>query len=208
VIWLRADDGIPRPARVTPRTTNEENDMTRPTRLAALAAFVTAIGATAVAAGPGAGPGFGDGRGRGPALDFAGIDTDGDGAVSRDELTARATARLSAADADGDGMLDRAEIAAALPMGEPGIVDVFGPDRAERAASRILAMVGATEAGEAAVDAMAAQRVDMALSFLDANGDSAISEEEASEMAARFGGHHRGGPGGRDRGDNRLAPRP
>jgi hypothetical protein len=126
-------------------------------------------------------------------LDFAAIDSDGNGSLSRAELQARAVARIAEADANGDGALDREEIIAMLPGPRPGIFDVFAADPAAGMADRILAMLGATEAGQVAVDTLAGHRVNMLLAFVDADRDAAVSQAEAGAMAARGrqGGHHR-----------------
>lgn len=92
-----------------------------------IAAFGLAAGAAVMVAGTapvlargGFGPGDGDaltGRGGGIfAIQFADLDTDGDGKITEAELTARAEAlvagRLAEVDTDGDGMVTAAEIEA------------------------------------------------------------------------------------------------
>jgi hypothetical protein len=139
--------------------------------------------------GPGGMMGMG-GMGRGGrVLDFAAIDTDGNGSLSRAELQARAQARLATADQNGDGNLDRAEIIAALPGPHSAFVTIFSPDPAEGQADRILALVGATETGQVEITVLADRRVNQLLAYVDTDHDAAISRAEANALAAR---HARG----------------
>lgn len=176
--------------------------MTRLSPLAlAIAGMLAAAGATAAQ----------EMSGR-SGLDFAVIDTDGDGSLSRAELQARAVARLARADANGDGLLDRAEIIAILPAPHSSYFDVFAPDPAEAMADRLLALMGATETGQVEISALADRRVNTLLARVDADRDAAISQAEADGYAARRGGRGHdhdhgwrhgpeGGPGeGRGRG--------
>ncbi|HET9068286.1 MAG TPA: hypothetical protein VFN28_06550 [Amaricoccus sp.] len=146
--------------------------------------------------GPMAMMGFGPGR-----IDFVSIDTDGNGSLSRAELVARATERLSLSDSDGNGTLTRAELVAAMPA--PRFLDLFGPNPGEAFADRVLALAGATEAGEISVADLAGQRVNFLLAFADTDRDAAISQAEADAMGKHGGrrGHfHRGMERGGDRG--------
>lgn len=162
-------------------------------RTAVAAALTVAVlgiagtaGAQAGGPGKGFGPelGFGPGAGVGPrGLDIVGIDTDGNGSLSRAELVARAEARLARADANNDGALDRAELILALPHRGGALVDVFGVDPSEERADRVLAFFGATEAGRVPVSVVAERRADMLLTLLDTNRDGAISAEEAAAAA-------------------------
>lgn len=147
----------------------------------------------AAAGGPMVMMGFGPGR-----IDFLAIDTDGNGSLSRAELVARATERLAKADANGDGTLSRAELVEALPGPRGGLLDLFGPNPAEAFADRMLALMGATEAGQVTIADLAGQRVNFLLAFADTDRDSAISAAEAEAMPARHhgrmgrSGHHHG----------------
>jgi hypothetical protein len=188
--------------------------MTRTTRIAAAAALLGGLAAAGSAAAqdgpPSGGPmmmmGFGPGR-----IDFAAIDTDGDGSLSRAELVARATERLARGDTNGDGALTRAELVEALPGPRGGLLDLFGPDPVEAFADRVLAVAGATEAGQVAIADFAGQRVNFLLAFADTDRDSAISQAEADAMRDRHHGrrggrgHHRD-MGGGDRGPDAPAP--
>jgi len=181
------------------------------TAAVALLGGIAAAGTAAAQMGPmgSMGPMGGHGPGR-SGLDFAAIDSDGNGSLSRAELEARAVARMAKADANGDGTLDRDEIIVALGGGRGGLFEVFSVDPAEARADRLLALMGATEAGRVEVAALAAQRVNLLLAFADTDRDAAISQTEADAMRARMRdgrgrghGWHHGGP---ER--SGMAPRP
>ena len=99
--------------------------MTRLLRPAAAAALVFGLTAAGIAAAQPHGPGGPGGPDMLRGIDFVAIDTDGDGLLSRAELQARATARLSPADANADGIIDRAELIAFLPAPDGGIIGIF-----------------------------------------------------------------------------------
>lgn len=172
--------------------------MPRITHLAAAAAFLGGLAIAGFAAAePGGGRPFGPPPFGGP-IDFQAIDTDGDGALSRAELMARATARIAVADTDKNGSLDRAELADALPGPRDTIVAVFAERPAERFADRILAETGSTEAGSVTIEVLAARQVNMLLAAADTDRNAVISLEEADAMRpprGRHGGWH-GGPHG------------
>jgi hypothetical protein len=153
-------------------------------------------GPDAMGQGPGGGPGpFGPmGRmGHGGPIDFDAIDTDGNDSLSRAELVARATERLSPADSNGDGVIDRAELVAFFPAPRGGgLMGVFARNPAEDMAERVLALLGATEAGQVEVGALADARVNLLLAFLDTDHDAAISraEAEAQPLRQRRGSRH------------------
>ena len=158
-------------------------------------------------AGPMGGPmvmmGFGPGR-----IDFVAIDTDGNGSLSRAELVARASERLAKADANGDGTLTRAELIEALPGPRHGLLDLFGPDPAAAFADRLLALMGATEAGQVTVADLANQRVNFLLAFADTDRDGADLPGRGRRYArpasrGRMGRHGTARHGPLDRGADR-----
>lgn len=119
-----------------------------------------------------------------PPADFAELDANGDGRVTRAELDARRAARFADADADGDGMLSVDEMVAAR--------EAQRLERIAAAAARVVAAFdsdgdGALSAGELPGAEMGGQLI---LRF-DADGDGAVS---AAEFDARMPGF---GPGGR-----------
>lgn len=146
-------------------------------------------------------------RGPGPVLDFVAIDTDGNGILTREELTARATARLATADSNHDGALQRDELIAAMPAPR-NLMMVFAPDPAAEHADRLLDWMGSTN-GQIEIAALADRQVNGVLAWIDTNHDGAISKAEA-DAAADHGprqkpGRH--GPGGHDHDDNGDGPR-
>ena len=207
--------------------------MTRMSQFAAAAALIggiTAVGIAGAQEGPMDGPAGGppDGAAGAPptapmhgpmdgtpmmmgGLDFAAIDTDKNGSLSRDELQARATAELAKADTNGDGALDRAEIIAALPGPSVRLFAVFAPDPAEGFADRMLAMMGATETGRVEVAALADRRVNALFAAADTDRDAAISQAEADAMRqgrhARMERGHDRHAGKGDCGDDHDGPR-
>lgn len=140
--------------------------------------------------------------GFGGEIDFETIDTDGNGSLSRAELVTRATERLSAADTNGDGAIDRAELIAFLPGPRRHGLDVFAPDPSAGMADRVLALLGATEAGQVPVGEFAEARVNLLLAFIDTDRDAAISRAEAEERQGRRGAHDED-----DDDDDRRGPR-
>ncbi len=159
----------------------------------ALAAALAASGVAFAQDGRGgdreAGP-----RGSGPGgIEFAAIDTNGDGVLDRTELAARSTDRLSRADANADGVLTRAELMAAMPQ-RSALRDVFGADPAAERADRILAREGSTTEGQVEIAVLATSQVNRLLTRLDANRDDALTLDEAGRPHHGEGRAHRDGP--------------
>jgi hypothetical protein len=161
---------------------------------AGLLAASIALGAGAAAAQDEMGPMMMMG-GHERGIDFVAIDTDSNGSLSRAELQARAAARLGRIDANGDGMLTREELILAMPGRHGGMMSVFAADPGERFVDRLLALMGATEAGQVELAALADRRVNMLLAFVDTDRDAAVSE--AAAAARREHGRRRRGEGGR-----------
>lgn len=144
-----------------------------------------------------------DGRSGGPGprgLDFAALDSDGDGAVSRAEMIAAGTARLAAVDTDGNGRLDRAEIIAMMPE-KGATMNLFGPDRAAMMADRMIARFGAGETGDVAIQAMVERQVEEMFARYDADDSGTVTaEEHAAGMGRHAARGDRDGHGPRGRG--------
>lgn len=131
----------------------------------------------------------------GPA--FATLDTDGDGLLTVEELSAQAQTRFAAADANGDGGLSADEILALIEA-----------ERLARATER-LAHADANGDGLLQIAELADRMPDPAqlLDRADLDADGAVSAEEYGAMQARLadrmGGDHDGdndgprGDGGR-----------
>lgn len=166
---------------------------------ATLAGAIAAAGLATANEGPGRGAGGPLGFGPG-GVDFAAIDANGDGALSREELTQRATSRIAIIDVNGDGQATRAELIEAMPARE-GFRNVFAADPAEAMADRTLAMNGGTAAGAVSVATLAEQQVNMLLTRLDADRNDALSLAEAEDgpHGRRADREGRGGPDGRPR---------
>lgn len=146
--------------------------------------------------GPAAERAMGGGLGR-RGLDFAGIDADGNGSLSREELINRARSRIVGVDANGDGRLDRAELIAAMPAPGGPLVDIFAEDPAAAHADRLLAALGATEAGVVPVEVLVERRADMVLERLDLDGNGAVTSAELALVQEKRSHHrHEDGPRG------------
>lgn len=129
--------------------------------------------------------------------DFSTLDTDGNGALTLEELQAAGAARFAVADADGDGALSADELTAQMS------------ERAERGVARMIDRLDENGDGllqQAELEARrGGERADRMFARADANDDGSISAEEfeaAKERGDRRGGGKRGGKGhGRGHGD-------
>ncbi|MGQ0565529.1 MAG: EF-hand domain-containing protein [Gemmobacter sp.] len=133
-----------------------------------------------------------DGAGLFPMFDFAAIDADGDGQVTRAEVEAHRAARVAAVDADKDGKLSAAEIKARAMERAAAQADAIAARMIERHDSDGdgLISVAELEAGPKPIDIF---------DRIDGDKDGAISAEEAEaarkQMTRRMGRHRdHGGP--------------
>lgn len=172
--------------------------MKRTTIFTTLTVAAIAVGTAAVAHGDG---NRGDRGGKGPMMDrpeFSELDTNSDGTLSPEELTAPRAARFATADANGDGTLSAEEMAAHA--------ETMRQERAIRGAERMIERMDTNEDGQLSVEEMTA-RADGKNMFdrLDKDEDGAISEEEFAKVGKggkRMRGHeggHRGDHGGKKR---------
>lgn len=164
------------------------------TPLLVSAALAIALGGAAVAQtmmsddmpGMGMGEGMGMGAilGLGP-LDFATLDTDGDGALTEADLEARIAARFAQADADGSGGLSATEMVA--------MAEIIRQEQMAARMARALSRVDDSGDGELQLDELQARAPAAVHLFdrVDADNDGAITPEEftaAQEaMQARMG---------------------
>ena len=137
------------------------------------AAAVTATSALA------AGPDFGR-HARGPAaavMSFEELDADGNGEISREEITNRAEARFAAADTNGDGLLSQDEMVAAAQA------------RVEGRVTRMIAHLDKDGDGAVSLEELPTRgkrggpdRDAMLFGAIDSDGDGVVSEEEYAAM--------------------------
>ena len=134
-------------------------------------------------------------------FDFAAMDADKDGQITKAEAEAFRTAQITAMDTDKDGKISAAELAAAH-------VARASADLAERADNRAKHMIVDLDSdGDGALtveEMMAGGRGDKMFDRVDADNDGAISQAEADDAQAKMaergdkhGGGHGGGHGGK-----------
>ncbi len=199
--------------------------------LAAGAAVMIAFAAPATARGPIGG--FGGDRAMGGAMgpgargvfavQFADLDTDGDGKITEAELTARAETlaadRLAGVDADSDGVVTAEELEAQIlaQIGErrqDGVGQRQGrqaADPATMAKTMVARMLAARDANEDGVlsgeELSPAADIAALIDRFDSDDDNAWSKEEFAQVSAGKGGFGDRGRDGRgskgDRGGKR-----
>ncbi|MGB3147626.1 MAG: EF-hand domain-containing protein [Paracoccaceae bacterium] len=119
-----------------------------------------------------------------PGFDFAAMDADGDGALSRDEMAAFHRARLAGADADGDGFVTRDEMKAAM--------EDRMAERLERMVDHMIERHDQDGDGRLGADEMEPGRgMDRMFAHLDRDADGAISKDEFAKARAKHGGHQK-----------------
>jgi len=148
-----------------------------------------------------------DGPGpRGPRLDFATMDTDGDGKITKEEMAAAASARFAEADTNGDGSLSVEEMVARMEAR----AEERQAERIQRGAERMIERMDQNDDGVLSADEMQPRNGDRMFSRLDTDEDGAISQEELEKARERFaemrekggkrhGGDHGKGPGQKHR---------
>jgi len=199
--------------------------------LAAGAAVMIAVAAPAVARGPAGGFG-GDGPfGAAPGADsrglftlqFADLDTDGDGLITEAELSARtatlAAERLAEVDADGDGTVTAEELKAQIVarigarigdrVGARAGVGRQAPDPAAMADTMVARLLAARDSNEDGVlsgdELSPAADIAALVDRFDTDDDNAWSAEEFAQVSGGRGGFDgpghgaKGGPDGKRR---------
>ena len=138
----------------------------------------TAVTATSALA---SGPDFGrHARGMGagvPMMSFEELDADGNGEISREEITNRAEARFNAADTNGDGLLSKEEMVAAAQARVEGrvtrMIDHMDKDGDGSVSLEEIPMHG---------DKRGPDRGAMMFGATDSDGDGVISQQEFVAM--------------------------
>lgn len=158
-------------------------------------ALSVALGAVAADAKP-----FGP-RGMGPqefggAFIFGEIDTNADGFITANELTAKGRERFDTADVNGDGFIDGDELQARQQAAMDRIAEHADEDRRERAEEhgemmieRMLDRADENGDGKLSFAELDAARPDRMFDQMDANGDGKISEMEFHVATQHRGGH-------------------
>lgn len=145
-----------------------------------------------------------EGMGRGgPMFDFAAVDADGDGKVTKEEFAAYRQAMVAGVDADGDNLISAEELAAQMKARMDARID-------ERAAARVAAQDADGDGKLSVEELIAPPMPERMFDRVDADGDGAVTAAEIDavreRMQERMGGregmrHMRGdhskGDGGR-----------
>jgi Ca2+-binding EF-hand superfamily protein len=138
---------------------------------------------------------FGEQRQRVAKMVFDRIDTDHDGAISADEMTAAITKRFSDADANGDGLVTKAEAVAAI---EAQTEFERARKHAGRIADGLFYRVDLDDNGQVAL-AEIENRAKKAFALVDWNDDGKVDVAEIARMRPQHAGFHRMGWRWRDR---------
>ncbi len=116
--------------------------------------------------------------------DFATLDADGDGALTREELQARGAERFAAQDSDGDGALSRAELLAGMSARMESRIDRIIEQRDQNGDGLLQ---------EAEMTPREGGRAGRIFDRIDTNDDGSISQSEFDAIKDRtFGRRDRG----------------
>jgi Ca2+-binding EF-hand superfamily protein len=129
-----------------------------------------------------------------PAFDFAAMDSDGDGNITKAEAQAFATAQMTAIDTDNDGTLSAAELAAHHVARAAQSLQM----RADARAAQMIKRLDTDGNGVLSLaEAQAAPQQGKMFDRMDADSDgvisAAVAEAATAKMAARMEKGHGGG---------------
>ncbi|CUH82449.1 EF-hand domain-containing protein [Tropicibacter naphthalenivorans] len=143
-------------------------------------------------------------RGAGFDMLFQQFDLDADGKVTADEVEQAKAQRFTDADTDGNGFLSPEELSAAATA----MRAQADAARQEARQARMMARLDTDEDGQISAEEMAAagpgaNMFDRMVSRFDADNDGAISKEELETARAQMGERRKGGHDGKMRGHER-----
>lgn len=110
-----------------------------------------------------------------PRPSFEALDSNGDGAITRDEIEAHRAARFASADTDGNGSLSRDELAARAKA------------RMERRIDRMIRRHDADGDGALSPEELQSRHRGGMFERMDADGDGAVTAEEFADFKPRHG---------------------
>ena len=121
---------------------------------------------------------------------FEKLDTNGDGKITQEEMTAHIQSRFEATDVDGDGSLSRDELVDRITK--------RAAERAEKRADHILKKRDANGDGILSPDEMQKGYAEKKFAKADTDDDGAISKEEYKAAKAKYGKHGKHGGEAKD----------
>ena len=127
---------------------------------------------------------------KGPRVTFEQLDTDGDGFITKADMTAAHAARFAQNDTDGDGFLSAEELAAR--KGKIGKGHKDGEGHSDRKKARMMRFLDENGDGKVAMSEMPTDRTDRMFAKLDADEDGKVSKEEFEARKGMGKGKKRG----------------
>lgn len=115
---------------------------------------------------------------------FDALDTDGDGEITRAEMTAHMQSRFDRADADGDGALSREELITRMMARQA--------ERIGRRADHMIDRHDADGDGHLGMQELQARRRGGMMARMDLDGDGTVSRAEFDDWHSQQGDRHHG----------------